>query len=120
MERTSNEYPICLQPELLDRDTIIQVLTERQLKLKNLNSLSREELIVIYKSYVLPLPQRTKSNAETSHKHDNANDNNHVTKKLKVDHFESNNKESRKRNGHGLSEGDVTNIKRKRQKITWP
>lgn len=61
-------------------------------------------MIVIYKSYVLPLPQRTKSNAETSHKHDNANDNNHVTKKLKVDHFESNNKESRKRNGHGLSE----------------
>lgn len=77
------------------------------MKIKDINSLRREELITIYKSYVLPLPQRDTSKPITTKemKYDpKENDINHLKKKLKLNNCESLIDESRKRNNNGLSE----------------
>ncbi|KAM7347979.1 uncharacterized protein ACRADG_007446 isoform 1-T2 [Cochliomyia hominivorax] len=45
-------------PELLTRDDILRILQQRQLHVENMNELTHEELLRVYKTFVLPLSQR--------------------------------------------------------------
>ncbi|XP_065362767.1 uncharacterized protein LOC135956266 [Calliphora vicina] len=44
--------------ELLSRDDILRILNERQLPVQNMNELTHDELLRVYKTFVMPLSQR--------------------------------------------------------------
>ncbi|TMW45651.1 hypothetical protein DOY81_009270 [Sarcophaga bullata] len=45
-------------PELLSRNDILRILNERQLQVNNMDVLTHEELLRVYKTFVMPLSQR--------------------------------------------------------------
>ncbi|XP_046335581.2 ashwin-like [Haliotis rufescens] len=47
-----------LYPELLTKDGLLYILEQRYIKIPDLQSLDKEELLQLYYKYILPLPQR--------------------------------------------------------------
>lgn len=45
-------------PEVLDRENLIKFLQERCIPLHEINSLDKEQLVLLFYKYVAPLPQR--------------------------------------------------------------
>uniref|UniRef100_U5EDI5 Protein aael aael007744 aedes aegypti n=1 Tax=Corethrella appendiculata TaxID=1370023 RepID=U5EDI5_9DIPT len=51
-------------PHLLTREQFIQILIERNLNIPNVECMSRDELLILFKKYIMPLPRRPDKNSK--------------------------------------------------------
>ncbi|KAI8127949.1 hypothetical protein CVS40_2355 [Lucilia cuprina] len=54
-------------PELLSRDDILRILNQRHLPIENMNELTHDELLRVYKTFVMPLSRRPERSKKCKH-----------------------------------------------------
>ncbi|XP_037811617.1 uncharacterized protein LOC119603607 [Lucilia sericata] len=54
-------------PELLSRDDILRILNQRHLPIQNMNELTHDELLRVYKTFVMPLSRRPERSKKCKH-----------------------------------------------------